>query len=262
MALMLCNIVAATGHVSAYVASQPVLRGGRCRSPVIRMNVVSSWYDNGLRLEPVPQAASEVTADPGAYPTEALLALGGYGPETGGIWDPWKLASSRFTTDPSAIYWYRAAEIKHGRIAMAACVGWLISIAGITFNGNLAPGLPFADVLGADPLETWANVPIEGKEQMLLTIGLIEITHETENQRGGKHYIQKMRDGEPMGSVPVPFGWDPLKLMRNYGGARMKSDESRRQSLVSELKNGRLAMIGIASFYAASQIPGSVPLLN
>jgi hypothetical protein len=30
---------------------------------------------------------------------------------------------------------------------------------------------------------------------------------------------------------------------------------------VSEIKNGRLAMIGMASLMAASAIPGSVPLL-
>merc|ERR1712129_34641 len=30
---------------------------------------------------------------------------------------------------------------------------------------------------------------------------------------------------------------------------------------ISELKNGRLAMIAVASFYAGCQIPGSVPLL-
>jgi len=40
------------------------------------------------------------------------------------------------------------------------------------------------------------------------------------------------------------------------------SAEQLAEKRVSELKNGRLAMIGIASVLAASAIPGSVPLLN
>jgi len=69
----------------------------------------------------------------------------------------------------------------------------------------------------------------------------------------GVHY---MRGGE-LGVGKVPFGWDPLKLLKFKG-----DDEARRQSRLSELKNGRLAMIGIASLYAHSVLPGSVPALS
>ena len=40
------------------------------------------------------------------------------------------------------------------------------------------------------------------------------------------------------------------------------SEEERQLKLVSELKNGRLAMIGMASIYAAATIKGSVPALK
>ena len=56
----------------------------------------------------------------------------------------------------------------------------------------------------------------------------------------------------------IPFGWDPIGLMNG----KKKTPEARAESLMSELKNGRLAMIGVASLYIATVIPGSVPFLD
>ena len=50
--------------------------------------------------------------------------------------------------------------------------------------------------------------------------------------------------------------WDPL----NFIGAL--DDAQRAKKRKAELKNGRLAMIGIISFFAAHNIPGSVPALS
>ena len=51
----------------------------------------------------------------------------------------------------------------------------------------------------------------------------------------------------------VPGLYDP------FGLANSKSDEAKARGRDVEIKNGRLAMIGIASLYAAATIPGSVP---
>lgn len=52
----------------------------------------------------------------------------------------------------------------------------------------------------------------------------------------------------------VPGLFDPFNLSKN------KSAEKLAQGRSSEIKNGRLAMIGVAGMYAAATIPGSVPL--
>ena len=64
--------------------------------------------------------------------------------------------------------------------------------------------------------------------------------------------------GGKLGSIPGPFGlrlWDPVGLM---GGLSEEVKANKRQM---ELNNGRLAMIGAASMFAASYIDGSVPAL-
>merc|ERR1712151_504632 len=51
------------------------------------------------------------------------------------------------------------------------------------------------------------------------------------------------------------YGWDPLKFSKRPG-----FDLKEKQ--LSELKNGRLAMIGVASMASNHFIPGSVPFLT
>jgi nitrite reductase/ring-hydroxylating ferredoxin subunit len=58
-----------------------------------------------------------------------------------------------------------------------------------------------------------------------------------------------------MDREPGDLGFDPLKLTKKPG-----FDLKAKQ--LSELKNGRLAMIGVASLVANHAIPGSVPLLT
>jgi hypothetical protein len=181
------------------------------------------------------------------YPTAELMALGGglspeipVGPE---IWDPLQLASPLNGPQENKIYWYRQAEIKHGRVAMAACVGWIFpKVFGFFPAFASSEGL-------SDPLTIWANLPIEIKGSFILSVGIIEFLSEKE----GVHYMR----GGKLGVGKVPFGWDPANLLKFKG-----DEEQRRKSRLSELKNGRLAMIGIASLYAHSVIPGSVPALS
>merc|ERR1719326_31363 len=70
--------------------------------------------------------------------------------------------------------WMRTAEIKHGRVCMAASVGWLINEAGIHFPGYISKsqGLTF-EALGTG-VKAWEAVPAAGKAQILAAAGVIE----------------------------------------------------------------------------------------
>jgi len=151
--------------------------------------------------------------------------------ETGNkVFDPYGFAQTT-PYGSENFEWMRYAEIKHGRICMAATVGWLLTEAGVHFPGYLSTSqnLKFSD-LGTSGMDAWALVPDAGKMQIIAAIGVVELLAETRKP----HY---MKAGLP-----------------TFEGKTAKKR-------IAELKNGRAAMIGVASFYAASYIPGSVPLL-
>jgi hypothetical protein len=172
-------------------------------------------------------------------------------------WDP--IGFTERTTDP-LLLWYRAAELKHSRVAMLACTGWLVNQAELYFPGNLAPGMPFSS-LGKNPLEAWNATPYDGKLQILVAILLAEFhsefgTYKKHYTKGGPlpgNQIERTDNGwrDVWGGkvLNIPFGPDDTEEMFR-----------RRQN--AELNNGRLAMIGIMGFSAAALVPGSVPALD
>ncbi|KAJ1449150.1 chlorophyll a/b-binding protein domain-containing protein, partial [Pelagophyceae sp. CCMP2097] len=174
-----------------------------------------------------------------------------------GFFDPLGFSN----TSPQALAWYRACELKHGRVAMLACVGFGTELADIHFPGSLAvssiyPGSKVftADVtfeqLGQHPLSAWANIPDVGKWQIFSVILALELYVETRKP----HYAR----GGDIGKIDLL--WDPVgQIIRGKPITETLSDEKRRTSRDAELANGRLAMIGAMGFSAAACIPGSVP---
>mmetsp|Transcript_38222 Transcript_38222/g.53826 ORF Transcript_38222/g.53826 Transcript_38222/m.53826 type:complete len:206 (+) Transcript_38222:22-639(+) len=166
---------------------------------------------------------------------EPVSNTGEYFPETfGKVFDPLGLTTS---LDERGLSWFRAAEVKHGRVAMMATVGYWAQVTGFHFGGDLAPseGLSFEKMASYSPLEAIGKIPDAGLYQILFIIGAVEGYQEMRQP----HYI--------MGGFPG-----------DLGAARAKEEALPRLQAV-EVKNGRLAMIGIASFVSAATIPGSVP---
>ena len=110
--------------------------------------------------------------------------------EFGGVWDPLGLADYG---SEETLAWFRHAEVKHGRVAMAAFVGWWAVGSGLRFPGELAHGLDFSSI-PSKGLEAWDAVPGWGKAQLLIFAGLIEFHDELFFSRRGTHYL---RGGTP-----------------------------------------------------------------
>jgi len=212
---------------------------------------------SGLLTAPVPMMQTTARA---VTPKMAFIdSLEGTGEETGNeIWDPLDIAGS---VGDEALMWFRASELKHGRVAMLASVGYLIGAAGITFPGEIAKGVTFASVAEGGVFNAWSAVPEAGKLQILFIILCLETATESKKP----HY---MRGGVPGKIDPLPYDgvkgiWAPkIKFWDPLGFTLALSPEQKARKRKAELKNGRLAMIGIISFLVGHNLPGAVPALN
>jgi len=179
------------------------------------------------------------------------------------FYDPLNLADKDFwgKGNEETIGWLRQSEIKHGRIAMFAFVGYIV-------QSNFV--FPWAQTLGGAPHPSadlvpeaqWDAVPLGAKWQIFAVISALELwdecgggsmPHYTKGRQPGKYPpFQLFRDN-------VHF---VLDLYDPFGFNKKMTEETKERRLVAELNNGRLAQLGIFAFLCADKIPGSVPFLN
>jgi len=92
-----------------------------------------------------------------------------------GYYDPIGLADYNFwgTTSEETIGFLREAEVKHGRIAMFAFVGYIVHANGITWPWPMQlDGTPFPKVSSAP--EAWDAISDSAKLQIFAFIGFLE----------------------------------------------------------------------------------------
>jgi len=187
-----------------------------------------------------------------------------------GYWNPTSLAEMEFwgQSQEASIGFLRQAEIKHGRVAMAAFVGFIVQSNGICFPWGLtSSGISFSDISAAgSPLAQWDALPTNSKLQIIGALGFLEWWGENSyalSQSGEKHY---MRGGKPgfypsfnKGNIPHPV---PLELFDPFGFTKSMTPERKEKALLAEINNGRLAMLGIMAFVSEAKVPGAVPALK
>jgi hypothetical protein len=74
--------------------------------------------------------------------------------------DPLGLATLGSDT---TLAWFRAAELKHARVAMLATTGYIVQASGIHFPGMLSHDVSFASLSTMKPFDAWDAVPEGGK---------------------------------------------------------------------------------------------------
>ena len=199
-------------------------------------------------LSLVAASASAFTNVAPTSSTSALKASSydgtfGTGPETGGKCPPYG-AMIFDNIGPRGIKWFQTAEIKNGRVAMVATIGYMIQKWGIHFPLYLGPsgsngfnpesseawylsesaGVTFSDVAhAATPLDALGMVPLFGWYQILFVAGWFEL----------------LAAGRQESDIPGNFGYDPLGFTKRPGGFDSPEITSLR---MKEIKNGRLAM--------------------
>jgi len=189
-----------------------------------------------------------------------------------GYWDPLQLVDGqmgKFTglgaADAATANngWLRHAEIKHGRVAMAAFVGFCVQSNGIYFPwATTLSGTTYADIAAAGgPAAQWDAVPTNAKWQIFFLIAALELWGECAMD---KHYTKGGQPGKFPSFAPIrdEIGHPNLDLFDPFGFSKNKTPEQKERGLLIELNNGRLAQIGIMAFVSESRVPGSVPGLS
>lgn len=176
------------------------------------------------------------------------------------FYDPTGLSDQRFweSTNEQTIGFLRHAEIKHGRIAMFAFIGFIVSANQITWPWPMTmAGDPFPKAASAPA--AWDALPDLAKIQIILFVGFLEYWSEANME---KHYMRGGRPGDfpDFDAKKVPGG--SLNLYDPFNWTRDLPQESKDKRLLAEINNGRLAMLGIMGFVSESSVEGSVPFLK
>eukprot|EP00529_Nitzschia_sp_RCC80_P036993 CAMPEP_0113488310 /NCGR_PEP_ID=MMETSP0014_2-20120614/25952_1 /TAXON_ID=2857 /ORGANISM="Nitzschia sp." /LENGTH=194 /DNA_ID=CAMNT_0000382021 /DNA_START=123 /DNA_END=707 /DNA_ORIENTATION=+ /assembly_acc=CAM_ASM_000159 len=129
-----------------------------------------------------------------------------------GLWDPPGVLDGKSQAQFDRL---RAQEIKHGRVAMLAVVGYLV-----TYAGARLPGLEDIPAGWA----AWEKLPVEVNGQLAATLVMMEFFND---DKSGKAFPGDFRNGA------LDFGWDK------------QSPEWQRKKRTIELQQGRAAMMGI-----------------
>lgn len=226
-------------------------------STTTNMKVVLTFtlFASALGYLPLPRAASKLAAS-----KEDMAALADANPDylgqSLGLWDPLGCLSLDFWTlgNEATIGYLRHAEIKHGRVAMAAFLGYLTQSTPVVSGPHAKLPYPGYES-GLTPPEQWDAIPLAGKLQIFGIIGMLESYGEILPQ----HYC----NGGLPGYYP-PIKGNRFELIFNLYDPFNWFDENKDKvrGRQVEINNGRLAMLGIFSILAESKVPGSVPLIT
>lgn len=227
----------------------------------MKLAVLASLFASASAFAPAStgRAASQI-----AETKADLEALGKQLNPIVGYFDPLDLTEAALwgQSNEFTIGWLRQAEVKHGRVAMAAFVGYCVQ-SNFIFPWNMSldgSSFPSTDLT---PPEQWDALPFAAKVQIILFVGFLEFYSEL-SEGGGSGQLHYTKGGQPgkyptFDAIPhaVPFNlYDPFQLSKNM------SAEDKERRLRAELNNGRLAQLGIIGFLSAQTIPGSVPALS
>merc|ERR1719329_1153275 len=137
-------------------------------APAMRAVSARMGFTDEVTLDAKPWTSGEISDKAGLEELAKKLN------PTVGYWDPLNIGDS----SPETIGWFRHAEIKHGRVAMAAFVGYCVQANGICFPWNLQapfgatlqdmPTIAFSDISAAGgPADQWDALPTAAKLQIL-----------------------------------------------------------------------------------------------
>lgn len=186
----------------------------------MKLITLFALFSSVAAFAPVQQQTKTTRSSLAAYKDEEII---GITPPVG-FFDPLGFSNGK---SAETMMYYRESELKHGRVAMAACLGWYITA------GGTHPA--FDSKLSSDPLEAAQQLPFVAWLQFILGCGAIEWLTEQIKKRPG--YVA----GDVLGAAYWVDNSDPGWV-----------DYQNR-----EITNGRLAMLAFMGIYTQDVLFGN-----
>ena len=191
--------------------------------------------------------ASAAAFAPAPVAKVSTVALNAFESELGsqapiGFYDPLGLVSDGNQANFDRL---RYVEIKHGRIAQLAFLGYVATKAGIRLPGDIDySGTSFESIPGG--FGALKAIPGPGLFQLFAFVGFLEIFVMKDSANGAEpgEFIGDFRNGA------IDFGWDTFDEETQYSKRGI------------ELNNGRAAMMGILGLMIHEKLGGSLPIVG
>jgi hypothetical protein len=204
-----------------------------------RLQMATPTFGPSKKSAPAPAPAPAKKAAPApvkksapaaaSFVSSGSFAYGLIGSDVeAGEFDPLGFSSQ---VDQKTVEWYRAAELKHGRVAMAAALGLLFAPTNAKFHW--IPDSLFEEQGGINALNKISAERPEAVLQILTALAAVEVLS-----------LFRSADG-----APGDLGFDPLDFKTKYAADQEKL-------ALRELKNGRLAMLMVPGILAQEAVTG------
>jgi len=187
---------------------------------------------------------------PSAKVAQSVISLqaSGFDSELGvqaplGYWDPLGMLDNASQAQFDRL---RYVEIKHGRVAMLAFLGNIITRAGLHLPGSISntAGIKFDEVPNGLAALQSEGIPQFGTLQIIGFCGFLEFFVMKDIEGTNNEFIGDFRNGVRIAA------WD------NF------DEETKLKKRAYELNNGRAAMFGIFGLMVHEQLGGSLPIVG
>ena len=203
----------------------------------MKLTVLAALAGSAAAFAPSPVAQTSRTALSADFSKE----LGAQMPL--GFIDPLGLVADADQDEFDRLRW---VELKHGRVAMLAVTGYLVTYAGVRFPGaeDIPSGFAALDnipgMVWAQLIATWTMMEAANQDQYVAPWGTNQNAFELEESPA--EFKGDFRNGA------LDFGWDKL------------SDATKMKKRAIELNNGRAAQMGILGLMVHDKL-GNIDLL-
>eukprot|EP00435_Cladocopium_sp_Y103_P072964 s114_g41.t3 len=167
-----------------------------------------------------------------------------------GFWDP--LGFSKFENAELAKLQFkrrRIVEIQHGRVAMLACIGYIVP-EYFRWPGFCSPSMNLAFTDIPNGLKGAAMVPLAGWLQIITFASSSEDDEWRETKIRRVLNLQAVQEGDVLGD----YGYGAFGIPY---GKKIEDKEKKLKSLTAEINNGRLAMMAIIGMFYQDGLTGS-----